>query len=342
MLTYALMTILILAIVASVLYGTKIDKNKNSFMSIDDTNFLRGFWCVIVVLVHIPAAYQNRLQDMLGSFAYIGVTFFFMASAYGLKYSMIHKKGYMDHFWRRRLPAILVPAFFANVFNIMIKGVKEGFGGISVINFININNWVKVLLLYYLFFWFIYNLAPKFIKGEGYWQDITMCLFVAACSLIDYLTSIKITSIWIVEPIGFAYGIIAATYSDQFKKWIKGNWLHKCGIFMVLSVFLGIAYLKMKSIEFFGDYLLKIVLGIAITAFIFEMMSKLRIGNRVNSFLGGVSYEVFLLHNSVFVLLTMIAGSIDSGVFVISAVIITVALAFVLNKICLPIIKLFR
>lgn len=45
-------------------------------MSLEDTTFLKGFWCIIVVLVHVPVAYQNRIQDILGSFAYVGVTFF--------------------------------------------------------------------------------------------------------------------------------------------------------------------------------------------------------------------------------------------------------------------------
>lgn len=55
MLTHALMVILILALAASTLFGIKVDKNKDTFMSIDDTAYLRGFWCVIVVFVHIPA-----------------------------------------------------------------------------------------------------------------------------------------------------------------------------------------------------------------------------------------------------------------------------------------------
>lgn len=78
------MGILVLALAGITLWGIKYDPNKNSFMSIEDTTFLRGFWCIIVVLVHVPEAYQNGIQDMLGSFAYIGVTFFFMTSAYGL------------------------------------------------------------------------------------------------------------------------------------------------------------------------------------------------------------------------------------------------------------------
>lgn len=163
--TYALMGLLVLSLVLSTLWGAEYDPGKDSFMSVEDTTFLRGFWCIIVVLVHVPAVYQNRIQDMLGSFAYIGVTFFFMTSAYGLKWSMEHKPGYMEHFWRRRLPALLIPALFANALSVIIKA----FNGetISFLLFIDINAWVKVLLANYLIFWLIYYLLPEKIGG-GY------------------------------------------------------------------------------------------------------------------------------------------------------------------------------
>ena len=165
MLTYILMGILVLAIAAVTLWGTKYDPNRDSFMSIEDTTFLRGFWCIIVVLVHVPAAYQNRIQDMLGSFAYIGVTFFFMTSAYGLKYSLEHKEGYMDHFWRRRLPLILIPALIANAIQVIAYGLDGS--EITFLSFININDWVKVLLFYYIVFWLIYGVFTRIVRGGG-------------------------------------------------------------------------------------------------------------------------------------------------------------------------------
>lgn len=61
MITYALMGVLVLALAATTLWGVKYNPDKNSFMSVEDTTFLRGFWCIIVVLVHVPATYQNRI-----------------------------------------------------------------------------------------------------------------------------------------------------------------------------------------------------------------------------------------------------------------------------------------
>lgn len=331
MLTYVLMGILVLALAGITLWGIKYDPNKNSFMSIEDTTFLRGFWCIIVVLVHVPTAYQNRIQDILGSFAYIGVTFFFMTSAYGLKWSLEHKPGYMDHFWRRRLPPILIPALIANAFGVIVRGIKGE--TITPLAFVNINAWVKVLLLYYVIFWIVYGVMPKLIVG--YWQDAAMCIIVVSCSLLDYFTSFKITQIWIVEPLGFAYGILAAKNRASMKKWMMDKWAIKGVGLLIISVILGIFYLKFKPVAFWGDYLLKVILGIAITSFIFQVILKLKVGNRFNGVLGGISYEVYILHDAIFLLLIIFVGKyMNSGVFIMCSLCITLIAAILLKKIC--------
>lgn len=167
-----------------------------------------------------------------------------------------------------------------------------------------------------------------------------MCSVVVIFSLVDYFTSFKITSRWIVEPLGFAYGIIAAKYSASIRRWLNKKWIAKTIILMVVSGLLGLSYLKFKPVVFWGDYLLKLILGIAITAFIFEGIAKLKVGNKANSFLGGISYEVYILHHGVFALLIALSGGdMNSGVFICGAVLITILAACLLEKICSPMIK---
>lgn len=332
--TILIMLLLALGIMASVLVGAKRDDGKDSFMSIDDAMFLRGFWCLIVVMVHVPKAYQNRIQDMLGSFAFVGVTFFFMTSAYGLKVSLARKPGYMARFWRRRLPAILVPALIANALSVLVKALTGG--AVTPLSLINVNDWVKVLLGHYVLFWVIYGLLPRWL-GQGRWQDVSMCLAVAALSLVERLTPLSVNLGWVVEPLGFAYGIIAANYADAIRCWTHERWLGKAAALGALSAALGVAYLKYKPVPVLGDYLLKIALGMAITAFVFQLIARIRVGNRVNRFLGGISYEVYLLHRPAFALVAAIAAGgmkLGSGAFIALALAITIVLAFGLKKLC--------
>lgn len=76
MITNLVMITIVIFLVATLVIKTSFREGEKHFFDKDNSNALRGFWCLIVVLVHVPELYQNRIQDMLGSFAYIGVTFF--------------------------------------------------------------------------------------------------------------------------------------------------------------------------------------------------------------------------------------------------------------------------
>lgn len=166
-LTYSLMGVFVLSYMLIALYDIKYDTGKKGFFTVQDSNMLKGLFCIIVVLVHVPVAYQNKVQDAIGSFAYIGVTFFFMTSAYGLKYGVIHKKNYLDRFWTKRLPPILIPAIICNIIKVAISLIIGE--DVSPLNYIAIDDWVKLLVLFYLVFWiFYYTFYKKNIGGCFY------------------------------------------------------------------------------------------------------------------------------------------------------------------------------
>jgi len=96
-------------------YDCKYDENGSSFMNKDYTTVLKAVCCIIVIMVHFPIENGNKLQDAIGSFAFVCVTFFFLFSAYGMNYSKAKKANYIDHFWRNRLAALLIPALLVNI-----------------------------------------------------------------------------------------------------------------------------------------------------------------------------------------------------------------------------------
>ena len=124
--TYLIMTAIVLFLICELAIGAKYQPDSAHFFDIDNTNAMRGFWCLIVILVHIPAAYQNPIQDMLGSFAYIGVTFFFMTSAYGLSLAQKKNPNSIYSFWRRRLPKLLIPCLVVNVVGLFFNAIVGG------------------------------------------------------------------------------------------------------------------------------------------------------------------------------------------------------------------------
>lgn len=88
MLAYVIKTLIMLFLASILMINAKPQENSNHFFDKENSNAMREFWCIIVVLVYIPSMFQNKIQDILRSFAYIGVMFFIMTSSYGLKFSI--------------------------------------------------------------------------------------------------------------------------------------------------------------------------------------------------------------------------------------------------------------
>lgn len=335
--TYVLMILFVITYAAIVLANMEYCPHKEYFFDFHDSMMLRGMFCIIVVLVHIPSAYQNRVQDIMGSFAYIGVTFFFMTSAFGLKYGTIHKKSYLQDFWFKRLLALLIPAFLCNAISVGMAAIVNG--RISIRSFFHINGWVKLLLFFYSVFWLMYYISDKFKPHQSrtvwgrYWQDVLVCLMILAYSLFDRLFSTGLTLGWATESMGFAYGIILADCVEPLKSWMDRKWWTKSALFLMAGIITGLSYIKFKLVVFLGDYCLKVLLGLVLMMLLFQLLRRIRIGNRMLSFLGGISYEIYLLHEAVFFVLAECISIGSSGVFIWCSIAITAAIVAVMKNV---------
>lgn len=163
--TYLLMGLFIIIYAVIAVIGVKYDPDKQSFFDLSDSTVLKGLFCILVVLVHTPESWQNQIQDAMGSFAYIGVTFFFMTSAYGLKWGVLHKKNYLKRFWIKRLSTLLIPAFLCNLVQMACFWVISK--PYEIRSLISINEFVKVLLIFNAIFWIIYYVPSKLGIGGG-------------------------------------------------------------------------------------------------------------------------------------------------------------------------------
>lgn len=313
------------------------DKQRKAvmFFDLNTTGSLRGIWALVVLMVHIPSSYQNPVQDMIGSFAYVGVTFFFMTSGYGLFLSMEKKPNFLKNFWRKRLPGLLLPMLISNIVFVVAKfwlKLEWSFQDVFMVT-----GWVKQLLIFYGIFWIIYGVLPETLP-----QRSKTGLFIAAIALFSitaYAGWLSFITVWPTESFGFIYGALLYRYRDHFVRFATSGWVVKCAVACVLSAVTGVGYLMLKHWVFFGDYLLKILLGALILLLLLLWNAKKPIGNYVAKFLGSISYEIYLLHGAVFVILQACRTDWNSGVFVASSILVTVLIATAVHTICAHILK---
>ena len=264
----------------------------------------------------------------MGSFGYIAVTFFFMTSAFGLGLGMQQKPKRIHSFWRSRLPKLLIPQILCNVFFALLFLCLFN-SEISLGSILHIHEWIKWLLCCYFLFW----LTNRIFKNEKA-RQIIPCVCVAVMSLLLYFLQQKAiitTTIWPTEIYGFVWGLLLAAHYDRFGAFGNKKWVLKVIISCCVALLLGVLYLKFKPVVFFGEYCLKIVLGLAIVAFILILNTRISIGNKIISFFGNISFEVYLVHGSVMTLLSELLGEISSGLFIFLSILVTIGIAYVLH-----------
>ena len=162
--------------------GSKIERG--TFFSKAYTSMLKGVCCLIVIYVHFHGAYTNTLQDAIGSFGYIAVTLFFLISAYGMMLSSERKKNYLNHFWRNRLIALLVPCLCVNLLGIALSFAEGSFEWHAIYQ---INGYVKVLLQFCLWFYVIELCKRKWFPKRHQLGDCILIAGIVISSIFLYL-----------------------------------------------------------------------------------------------------------------------------------------------------------
>lgn len=334
MTNYLLTALIPIVLLSVLLYGSKGAGNQNGFMSKEYTTIVKAACCIIVRLVHIPEAYTNRLQDAMGSFAYVCVTLFFLMSAYGMSLSEERKADYMRHFWRNRLAALLIPQLLINICALVLMNINNGGGG----NLLFINNYVVVLLGYCLWFWLVRQ------RRRWYGHRIANTLLVGGViisSLVSYFFAEKDAGFWCYERWGLVWGVLLYLFLPEVKKRVSSS-KSRILLFGVLSFVLGVAYLHFKTVFFWGEYLLKVVLGLTLIALLFILSSKRTLGNRVADYLGNISYEVYLSHGFVMGVIGRLYPRLPSGVFILSTVIVTICFSAAVHAVGKPLVRWCR
>lgn len=87
--------------------------------------------------------------------------------------------------------------------------------------------------------------------------------------------------------------------------------------------------------------MLKIALGISLLVCLSLWSNRANLNNKVLLFLGGISYEIYLLHAVVMGLLKDHIR-VSSGAFIIITVAITIVLAYLINLVAMPLVRIVR
>lgn len=192
------------------LYRAKITNTCNDFFDKNWSLALKGVCCIVVILVHIPNEHSTRLQNVIGSFAFVAVTVFFMISGYGLSVNR-NRKGYMQHFWRNRMVTLIVPMLLTNIVAEVVNLIS-GVTNHIVYNLFAVNGFVVMITACYVIFYIVY----QFKLLNDHMKSIITYLGILVLSILAFLFEKYIPfTVWPVPCLGFIYGMLIAEKKEK-------------------------------------------------------------------------------------------------------------------------------
>ena len=270
------------------------------YLSLDSGRQLRGACAITVILHHLA----QRCDDGLVIHAFdnagvLAVAVFFFLSGYGLQKSHIQKADYSKHFLLRRLPGILLPYAIVTCLFWGMYALNGTFYDLLDIVMSMLHGKPIVLFSWYilsiLLFYIVYALLMKIFRKRYWGLILGACLWHVLYILICMKMHFNVC--WYNASSLFILGMLWATYEPKMNAVCSRYYLWLAPVvwisFLLLFIF-NDAIASWTSIK--GTLLLlSVVYALLFVPAILLFTMKFKIGNRVLSYLGKISLELYLV-----------------------------------------------
>ena len=295
---------------------------------LEQAKSLQAFAALMIILHHMV----QRITDCGGvnkgpvtawnSFGILFTSIFFFFSGFGLYKSQRDKEQYLKNFLRHRLPMILIPFLLTNIIYLIfvsggrIGGVTDVFTSIFGFTLMNGNAWFIVELV---FLYLAYYVCFRWSRSEraAICKLTVFTVLLVSVSLLLGHDGSKVGGHWFMgewwynTTLIFIMGFLFGKYEDPLKAFLLRRWK----LLLPISVVLLIGwYILMEFVQGrFGYYreweghpgypeklLTLLVQLILCMLFVFVLLLvnlKIEFRNPVLTFLGGISLEVYLIHD---------------------------------------------
>lgn len=272
----------------------------DNFLSRDSTDSIKGLAILVVVLHHLV----QRTDDpgWAGEFTYLGylaVALFFFLSGYGLAASLQNRNDGMRGFLQKRLSKVYIPFLCCNALFLLadffIFDTPHDLGStllyLAGAWLIDDTLWfaVAILACYLLF----YILFKCFSRNVASW------ILAAASAVCFVILNRAGAGVWWYNTLFcFPMGVMVALYYEKivgtvrrFYPWVTCFSLVSFGLTYMLA-----HHADLQN----GRNLVDTASSVCFVGAFLCLMQKLRIGSRPLSFIGGISFEIYLLHMLVY------------------------------------------
>ena len=307
--------------------------------NVDRTLSLRGILVLLIVLPHLSGVtsfpgLSPSFRMLVSQFTFFGggaVSMFFFISGYGLMASL-HKKGkiYLDSFYKKRFLKLLPPLLIATCIFICIRMCFEHLSAWNICYEMTLGNpplpnswYMYALFILYIFFHAVFSICGVQGRKALNWMWIGSFAYIACILLLGW------GYWWYTSVLSFNIGIEYACMSQGVQSFVRKKLISFfVGSILFLLVFIFI-YLRFVSDGMKIASL--IALNVTLPIVMVWVIQVLGIVNLTSlKFLGGISYELYLVHG-IFIYLSKNYYSYG-GTLIIVCYTLSIVTAFMLNR----------
>lgn len=258
---------------------------------------LRAVLAMLIVFGHTwpNYTYGNEIIDhFLAPFnntGYLDTGMFFFLSGLGTYESAKKGRNYFNHFFKNKILKIFVPYWLINLLYIFMEWtvnsqINIGKALLSLVwPLYNTSAWYvfAVLVVYAILYVLIHKMN---LHGNQLYITLAGCLFLN----IAVFYSLRIGSWWYVSTFAVLIGVMFSDFKERFVK-IFPTSISVC-VFLVL--YFGIVW-NIDNLPYSIIIALKMLTATILPLVVCGIMKYKRIDNRILSFIGKCSYEIYLV-----------------------------------------------
>ena len=271
-------------------------QHENFFLTIRNTNILKGIGIICILCCHIGAWHGVRGLQIFAAFG--GTSLFLICSGYGLSFSF--EKNGLNHFWIKKIKRVVIPVLIVLLISFIIKKDYSFESAANTFALSNVNWYIKYILVCYLVFWINMALSEKMGLSTTQRQAVLYCWGIILF-IVDSLFFAEPNAPYLHarQALMFPLGTTLYEYRNQINKLnpIKLIWLM---LGFVVGIGMQIAVLLPSGIHMPIILLNFICLVsntiLALCLFVMIMKYKQLINNNVLEFVGTISFELYLIH----------------------------------------------
>lgn len=321
-----------LIIPAIFLFNVKPAGRHETYLSIKNTENLKGIAITVIVIHHLAGAIQNPglLTPFLG-LGYLGVTIFLFLSGYGLTFSYLKKADYAKDFFAKRIFRICFPFVLLNIVHLMISSMAYN-NKYTVTELLFFTTGIKLVdgtmwYIYAIFFWYgCFFILFKYFKTNV----IEMLIFAAGLLYFVFCYSSDFGKFWFDSAFAFPTGVVLCLRREFLINFIKRHFNYSAFILLCLFAFFFAANHGRDS---FSAVFVRSMASVMFVLVICLFMYKVDIqGNKIMSFLGSISFEIYLIHSKLLGLKLISVNNHITLINIIFYFVLSIFLALIVNK----------